>query len=109
LDQHGAHIERNLEFSHLGTSNHYLSNVVGLLWLGLMLPELRAAERWLEFGSRELLSEIQKQILPDGAHFECSTGYHRYVLELLLYSLLLVRANETSLNQHYQDELWPRL
>src|SRR6185503_21196019 len=109
LDQHGAHIERNLEFSHLGTSNHYLSDVVGLLWLGLMLPELKAANRWLEFGARELSREIEQQILPDGAHFECSTGYHRYVLELLLYSLLLVRANETRLDKDYLDAPWPRL
>jgi uncharacterized heparinase superfamily protein len=109
LDQHGAHIERNLEFSHLGTSNHYLSNVAGLLWLGLMLPELKAANRWLVFGARELTREMEKQILPDGAHFECSTGYHRYVLELLLYSLLLVRANESRLDKNYLDALWPRL
>jgi len=109
LDQHGAHIERNLEFSHLGTSNHYLSNVAGLLWLGLLLPELKAADRWREFGARELSREMEKQILPDGAHFECSTGYHRYVLELLLYSLLLVRANETRLDKNYLDALWPRL
>jgi len=109
LDQHGAHIERNLEFSHLGTSNHYLSNVAGLLWLGLLLPELKAADRWLEFGARELSREMEKQILPDGAHFECSTGYHRYILELLLYSMLLVRANETRLDKNYSDALSPRL
>lgn len=109
LEQHGAHIERNLEFSHLGTSNHYLSNVVGLLWLGLLLPELQAANRWLEFGARELAHEMEKQILPDGAHFECSTGYHRYVLELLFYSLLLVRANESRLDKNYAEALWPRL
>ncbi|HEY6230638.1 MAG TPA: alginate lyase family protein [Pyrinomonadaceae bacterium] len=109
LDQHGAHIQRNLEFSYLGASNHYLSNVVGLLWLGLLLPELTAADGWLEFGARELSSEVQKQILLDGAHFECSTGYHRYVLELLLYSLLLLRNNEVKANQNDLNALWPRL
>ena len=29
LDQHGGHIQRNLEFSNIATSNHYLSDVVG--------------------------------------------------------------------------------
>ena len=46
LQQHGNYIHRNLEFSYIATSNHYLSDVVGLLWLGLMLPELRDAHEW---------------------------------------------------------------
>ena len=93
LDQHGRYIHQNLEFSYLATSNHYLSDVVGLFWLGLMLPEFENAEKWRRFGLREMLREMDKQILPDGADFECSTGYHRFVLELLLYSFILCRAN----------------
>src|ERR1043166_6655878 len=81
FDQHGAHIQRNLEFSHIATSNHYLCDVAGLLWLGVMLPELEAASEWREFGLRELLAEMNKQILPDGADWEASTGYHRLKAE----------------------------
>src|SRR5207253_10484602 len=66
FDQHGAHIRRNLEFSHIANSNHYLCDVTGLLWLGVMLPELEAASEWREFGLRELLREMDKQILADG-------------------------------------------
>ena len=94
FDQHGTYIRGNLEFSYLATSNHYFSDVVGLLWLGIMLPELRDANEWREFGFREMLREMDKQILPDGADFESSTGYHRFVLELVLYSFLLCRLNE---------------
>ena len=85
FDQHGAHIQRNLEFSHIATSNHYLCDVAGLLWLGVMLPELAAASEWRDFGLRELLAEMNKQILPDGADWEASTGYHRLKAELILY------------------------
>src|SRR2546422_5272672 len=82
FDQHGAHIQRNLEFSHIATSNHYLCDVAGLLWLGVMLPELAAASEWREFGLRELLAEMNKQILPDGADWEAATGYHRLKAEV---------------------------
>jgi len=105
FDQHGAHIRRNLEFSYISTSNHYLSDVVGLLWLGIMLPELEAADGWRVFGLRELLREMDKQVLPDGADSEASTGYHRLVLELFLYSFVLCHANGIEIGKQYWSKL----
>ena len=105
LEQHGAHIRRNLEFSYIATSNHYLSDVVGLLWLGIMLPELESARRWREFAFTEMLKEMDKQVLPDGADFEASTGYHRLVLELFLYSFILCRENNIEIEERYWHKL----
>ncbi len=105
FDEHGAHIIRNLEFSHLVTSNHYLSDVAGLLWLGVCLPELAAAEKWRELALRELLAEMDKQVFEDGADAEASTGYHRLVLELFLYSFILCRANEIEIDERYWQKL----
>jgi heparinase II/III-like protein len=104
LQQHGNYIERNLEFSYIATSNHYLSDLVGLVWLGLMLPELHQAEDWCEFGE-DMVEEIDKQVLADGADFEASTGYHRFVTELLLYTFMLCRANDAKIQKKY----WTRL
>ena len=101
FEQHGAHIRRNLEFSHLATSNHYLSDIAGLLWLGIMLPELSAAKEWRAWALAEMLREMDKQILPDGADYEASTGYHRFVLELFLYSFILCRANDIPIADKY--------
>lgn len=105
FDQHGAHIRRNLEFSYIATSNHYLSDVVGLLWLGLLLPELAEAHGWRTFAFKEMLREMDKQILADGADFEASTGYHRLVLELFLYSFLICRANDVEIEERYWRKL----
>ena len=105
FNQHGAQIRRNLEFSYISTSNHYLSDVVGLLWLGIMLPELGSADEWRAFGLRELLREMDKQVLPDGADSEASTGYHRLVLELFLYSFILCRANGIEISEKYWGKL----
>jgi len=105
FQQHGNYIRRNLEFSYIATSNHYLSDVAGLLWLGVMVPELRDATRWRDFGFKELLREMDKQVLPDGADFESSSGYHRFVTELFLYSFLLCRENGIAIEQKYWTKL----
>lgn len=93
FEAHGRHVRRNLEYSYIATSNHYLSDVAGLLWLGLLLPELRAAGGWREFGLKEMLRELDRQVLPDGADWEASTNYHRFAAEVFLYSFLLCRGN----------------
>ena len=105
FEAHGAHIRRNSEFSYIGTSNHYLSDIVGLFWLGIMLPELKSAKHWREVGKREMLREMEVQILNDGADFEASTGYHRFVLELFLYSFILSHANQSDIPDRYLRRL----
>ena len=105
MDQHGTYIRNNLEFSYIATSNHYFSDVTGLLWLGIMLPELRDASEWRQFGFREMLREMDKQVLPDGADFESSTGYHRFALELFLYSFILCQQNDVDVEPRYWTKL----
>lgn len=105
FDQHGTFIRDHLEFSYIATSNHYLANIAGLFWLGEMLPELAAAAEWRAFGLRELKREMSKQVLPDGADGESSTGYHRLVLELFAYSFLLCRLNGIEIG----EDNWQRL
>ncbi len=105
FDQHGAHIRRNLEFSHITTSNHYLSDIAGLLWIGIMCPELALAEEWRTWALKEMLHEMDKQILPDGADYEGSTAYHCFVLELFLYSFALCRVNQIEI----PDKYWRKL
>jgi hypothetical protein len=105
FDAHGRHVRRNLEYSYIATGNHYLSDVAGLLWLGLCLPELEAARTWRGFALRELLRELDAQVLPDGADCEASTGYHRFVTELFLYSFILCRANDVEIEERH----WSRV
>lgn len=89
---HGRHIRRNLEAGEDGlTTNHYLSDVVGLYAVGCAVPELREAAGWRAFARQALVAEIDRQILPDGVDFERSIPYHRLVTELVLHGALLAR------------------
>ncbi len=105
LDAHGAHVRRHLEYSYIARGNHYLSDVAGLFWLGALLPELARARAWREFGWRELLGELDSQVLADGADCESSTGYHRFVGELFLYSFIIARGQGIEIEERHRQRL----
>jgi hypothetical protein len=95
LLKHGRFIMKNLEYASRGiTTNHYLADITGLVYLGTLLREFEEAERWRKFGINELVKEMRKQVYTDGCDFESSTCYHRLVLELFFFSTLIVVIND---------------
>lgn len=88
--QHGKHIISNLEWSAELRSNHYLSNVVGLLFVAAYLPSTPEVDAWLAFAVQELIVEVKAQFGEDGANFEASTNYHRLSAEMVIYGTALV-------------------
>ncbi|MBA7653058.1 hypothetical protein ES703_60899 [subsurface metagenome] len=84
---HGKHIINNLEYGSI-TSNHYLSDISGLLFIGELFYEFDVGKKWKNFAIKELKKEMQKQVYEDGVDFEASTCYHRLVLELFFYSTI---------------------
>ena len=102
--EHGRHIRNNLEFSEDLTSNHYLSNIVGLLFAASYLPRSEKTAEWLKFAFNELKNEMEKQVYHDGTDFEASTCYHRLVLEIFFYSAYLIIKKDKDFNGvNYQD------
>jgi hypothetical protein len=95
LHQHLLYIESHNEFSYLLTSNHYLSNVVGLYCLSLFLEGQGMAARRREY-RRCIEAEITKQVYDDGGDYEASTGYHALVTQIFSTALLLMRAENSS-------------
>lgn len=85
LSEHGSHIFAHLEWSAEVSANHYLSNLIGLAYLGIALRN----RRWLEFSFKQLQKEILSQTYDDGFDFEGSTAYHRLVLEIFTFFTLV--------------------
>ena len=126
---HGKYIKANLEHSsrlvnfagsilrrqpdlsilkpgwHELVSNHYLSDIVGLIYLGMMLPEFKESKKWPKFGIRELLKEMRAEVYPDGEDYEGSISYHRLVTELFLSATLLCIRNNISFPDWYMKRL----
>jgi hypothetical protein len=84
LFDHGVFIERHLENTYEVTSNHFLSNVVGLFFVAAAFRDLPKGASWDHQCRAWLAQEMDVQVLPDGADFESSVPYHRLVTELFL-------------------------
>jgi len=104
LIAHGKYIIDNLEFDKRvygrkyvrQNGNHYMADLVGLIYLGLVLPN-QEAKKWLEIGLKEFVKEVDIQILPDGVHWELSPSYHRLVLEMCICVAILCYNNNFEL------------
>jgi len=82
-------VAENLEYFGRRSGNHYLADLVGLLFAASAFPELRSASRWRRIALRGLVEQAQSQVHEDGVHFEDSVHYHRLALEMLLAAALL--------------------
>ena len=89
---HASHVERYLSY-YFSPNTHLTGEALGLVYAGLVFPELPSAERWRTLGARILVDECERQILNDGVYFEQSTGYARYTLETYLHFLILGARN----------------
>lgn len=88
--QHGQHIVSNLEWHPELRNNHYLGDIVGLLFVAAYLPCSAEIDAWLAFAVQELLVEVKGQFYEDGGNFEASTSYHRLSAEMVVYATALI-------------------
>jgi len=106
----GRFIEKNLEKSWRGlTANHYLSDVAGLIFLGIFFKGTSEGKKWRDFGIGELKKEMEKQVYPDGCDFEASTCYHRLVLELFLFSTVFAVVNDADFDKNNYKEICQKI
>jgi hypothetical protein len=104
LAGHAEFIAENLS-TYFSPNTHLLGEGFGLYCIGLLLPELRGAERWRATGRRILEEEMQKQVRPDGAHAEQSSYYHRYATDFFLCAAILAERNSEPFSSGYRQRL----
>ena len=80
---------KNLEYHLLG--NHLLENAFSLLFGAYYFQD----EEFYNKSKNLLISELNEQVLKDGAHFELSPMYHQIILSRLLDSIQLIKLNST--------------
>ena len=82
VGSHAPLIERRLSL-HSSTGNHTVAEAGGLVYAGLLFPELPGSARWVSKGVSLLARLAQTQVLPDGGGAEQAPVYHLYNLHFL--------------------------
>ena len=92
IGDHARHVERYLSY-YFSPNTHLTGEALGLLYAGVLFPDLSRARDWRELGARILVEQCERQILADGVYFEQSTYYQRYTAEIYLHFLILAARN----------------
>jgi hypothetical protein len=80
---HGRHLEANLSV-YFSPNTHLLGEALALHAIGLRLRGCPRAGRWRALGGRVVREEMERQVEGDGSHFERSTYYHIYAVDMFL-------------------------
>ncbi|MCK4555449.1 MAG: alginate lyase family protein, partial [Candidatus Aenigmarchaeota archaeon] len=102
---HARHIEENLEYNGLYSGNHYFSNGIGLLYIGLFMKPFKESKQWKDKGIEIVLDSMKNQILDDGVDFEKSTAYHRLVSDFAIHTHILCKKNKIPLPAWFGKKL----
>jgi len=84
LYRHGCHLAANLSI-YFSPNTHLLGEAVALHALGKLFPTFPRAEGWQRRGEEIVREQVERQVREDGSHFEQSTYYHVYALDLFLF------------------------
>jgi hypothetical protein len=64
-------------------------NALALLYVATLFPDFVESDRWRDLAIRILIAECERQVHPDGVHFEQSSCFQRYATDVYLHFVLL--------------------
>ncbi len=94
--EHARHLMR-----YPTTGNWLTMEMNGLMHIGVMFPEFKEAQEWRTFASGKVYEELDRQVYPDGAQIELSTGYHQVSLGNLVSAWQVAHLNNVPMPEDY--------
>ncbi len=93
------HVYENINFSRKSVrNNHAITETLMLFLSGLLFPFFPESLNWNAKGKRWFEKEINYQIYEDGSHLQFSMNYHRVVIQLLTWAIVLAKKNNVKLD-----------
>jgi Heparinase II/III-like protein/Heparinase II/III N-terminus len=88
------HIYHNIQFSRKSVrNNHAISETLALYLVSMLFPQLPNASEWRKQGKAWLEEEIAYQVYADGTYLQFSMNYHRVVVQLITWAIVLAENN----------------
>src|SRR5207248_733894 len=88
LYRHGVYLEQNLSV-YFSPNTHLLGEAVALHALGILFPVFPRARKWTQTGDEIVREQMEFQVRQDGSHFEQSSYYHLYALDMFMFHYVL--------------------
>lgn len=110
LYQHGIYITNNLEKGFI-TNNHYISNLVGLIYIGIYFRGIKnkklnqVGNKWIKFSIKQLLIELEYQVKEDGFIYEDSISYHCLTTEMVMICRKILEKNNIEVDEALELKL----
>lgn len=101
VDTHAKLVEKRLSL-HSSAGNHTMAECAGLIYAGILFPELDSAERWKKLGLSIMEAEMDHQILQDGGGAEQAFFYQLSVLDLCGLVLELLKHRKANIAAHFE-------
>ena len=88
------HVYKNINFSRIAVrNNHAITETLTLYLIGLLYPQFPDSLEWKNNGKKWFEEEIFYQIYEDGTFLQFSMNYHRVVVQLLTWGIVLAAGN----------------
>ncbi|WP_448779157.1 heparin-sulfate lyase HepC [Bacteroides congonensis] len=75
LTQFSDEVE-NIRRNYYSDSNILVTQIYAVTMAGILLPEFKNAQTWLEEGAQKMNQEVELQFNEDGVHYELDPSYH---------------------------------
>jgi hypothetical protein len=102
---HMDHVYKNIDFSRIAVrNNHAITETLALYMTGLFYAPMPGAAEWKRKGKLWFEEEIAYQVYEDGTFLQFSMNYHRIVVQLLTWAVVVSEKN----GERFSDVVYDR-
>jgi len=93
------HVYKHIDFSRIAVrNNHAITETLALYLIGSLFLNFPNAAKWKQKGKKWFEEEVAYQVYPDGTFLQFSMNYHRVVIQLLTWAIILAEKNGDQFN-----------